>query len=82
MNDLVEALQQAKAAYRQARRELAAYARQHWIGKRATVVKTSYAFTSNIVSITPAGRVRLDGLSGSVSFDIEEIELVERREKP
>jgi hypothetical protein len=75
MHDVVANVQQSKAAYKQARRELAAYAQQHWIGRRATGVKTYYSLTTTIVSVTPGGRVHL--LDCSVSFDIEEIQVLD-----
>jgi hypothetical protein len=75
--ELITRVLESKAAYLQARRELAAYAAANWIGKRVTVDKPGFSVTATIARVTPAGRVHLT-LGKSFVYDIEDVRLLEQ----
>ncbi len=75
-DELIARVRESKAAFQQARRDLAAYAADNWIGKRVVVDKPGYSLISTIDRVTPAGRVYLSE-GKSISYDIEDIRVLD-----
>lgn len=76
-DELIAKVRESKAAYQQARRELAAYAAANWTGKRVSVDKAG--LSSTVERVTPAGCVHLT-LGRSFSYDIEDVRLLDKEE--